>query len=64
MDGIKTDLFPSNLRAGKKKAKRQEKVEQQKDRAESMAAENEYTDTMTPGEPLPEAELTGKGEMA
>lgn len=55
MDGIKTDLFPENLRAAKNDMGKQETGVRQENRAESMkTTENEYKATMTPEEPLPE----------
>lgn len=54
MDGIKTDLFPENLRAARNNMGRQETGVRQENRGESMKTEDEYKDTMTPEEPLPE----------
>ena len=56
VDGIKTDLFPENLRAAKNDMGKQETGVGQENRAGSMKAESGYKDTMTPEEPLPETE--------
>lgn len=60
MDGIKTDLFPENLRAAKNDMGKQKTGVRQEVRAESMKAEGGYADTMTPEEPLPETERPRK----
>lgn len=60
MNEIKTDLFPENLRSAKNGTGRQEMGARQENGAESMKAESESMDTMTPEEPLPETERPRK----
>lgn len=60
MNEIKTDLFPENLRAARNDMGKQENGVSQKSQAETMKEENEYKDTMTPAEPLPETERPRK----
>ncbi len=68
MSEIKTDLFPDRLRAARDDQGMGEKgIEENGMRADSMSApsasmkaEDEYTDTMTPAEPLPETERPRK----
>ncbi len=60
MDEIKTDLFPESLRAaGNGQGKRRTEA-LQRNQTVTMKIENEYKDTMTPEEPLPEAERPKK----
>lgn len=60
MNEIKTDLFPDNLRSTKNDTGRQEMGARQENGTESMKAESECTETMTPEEPLPETERPRK----
>lgn len=60
MNEIKTDLFPGNLRAAKNDMGNQVNGVRQDSMSGAVKAESEYKDTMTPAEPLPEAERPRK----
>lgn len=53
MDTIKTDLFPSNLRAAKEKEGEKQKVEKEETEKGKEKEEVLTESSMTPAEPLP-----------
>ena len=60
MNEIKTDLFPGNLRAAKNSMENQADKIGIGSMSGAVKEETQYKDTMTPAEPLPEAERPRK----